>query len=47
MQDAGKTKIMVIGSNVRTIGNELSQEVLFGNSTVVLSEKRKESWFDF
>ena len=45
--NAGKTKIMVIGSNVRTIGNELGQEVLFGNSTVVLSEKERNLGFIF
>ena len=39
--NAGKTKIMVIGRN------ELGQEVLFGNSTVTLSEKERNLGFIF
>ena len=45
--NADKTKIMVIGSNIRSIGNEFGQEALIGDSRVAITEKEKNLGFIF
>ena len=45
--NAGKTKIMVTGSNIRSVGNEFGQEALIGDSRVAITEKEKNLGFVF